>query len=167
MQIKVPSAFAGQADMPASMPLGNKKHLIGIIPNSLKGFRRILTSAVVFQRRYLRYSIISMYILSKSNIPEWVFPYPGRINGQARRTQEDIFECSSLVVLPTPPKASAGSTVAACRRAIRRSTTMTSSCSGLLPTPRSARTSAGLRSSTWPNSPATCNSSAWTPAPAA
>ena len=79
MQIKVPSAFAGQADMPASMPLGNKKHLIGIIPNSLKGFRRILTRTVVSQRRYLRYSIISMYILSKSNIPEWVFPYPGRI----------------------------------------------------------------------------------------
>ena len=51
---------------------------------------------------------------------------------------------------PTPPKANAGSTAAARLRATRRSTTMTSSCSGLLPTSRSARTSAGLRSLTWP-----------------
>ena len=38
MQIKVPSAFAGQADILASVPLGNKKHLIGTIPHSARFF---------------------------------------------------------------------------------------------------------------------------------
>ena len=84
--------------------------------------------------------------------------------GARRRTSSTVPPSSPA---PTPPKASAGSTAAACLRATRRSTTMISSYSGLLPTPRLARASAGLRSSTWPNSPATCNSSAQTLAPAA
>ena len=101
--------------------------------------------------------------------PQWTGPYPklaahtARLN-EHRRTFSTVLPSSPA---PTPPKANAGSTAAAFPRATRRSTTMISSYSGLLPTPRSARASAGLRSSTWPNSPATCNSSARIPAPAA
>lgn len=81
------------------------------------------------------------YTTLAQSTADWALSKVGCAYSQARRTEEDIFECSSLIVRPTPRKANAGSTAAACLRATRRSTTMISSCPSLPSTPGSARTS--------------------------
>ena len=98
---------------------------------------------------------------------DWALSKVGCAYSQAQRTQENIFDCSSLVARAYSAQGKRwkyGGSVPTSNKEI-----YDDDFELLWPATyaRIGKSSAGLRSSTWPNSPATCNSSARTPAPAA